>query len=56
MTAYPFTQPTDSPGPRRPGLLPRLVFDLPLQGLGRTSITRAQTPLMSMTEHRKGRA
>ena len=53
MTAPPFTHPTDSPGPRRPVLPPRLSFDLPLQGLERTCITRAQTPLASLTGHRK---
>ena len=54
MDAFTFQVPSDSPGPRRPALPPCLLPDLPLQGLGETSITRAQTPPTRLTNHRKG--
>lgn len=53
MALCSFTHPIDSPGLRRAVLPPRLCFDLPLQGLEGTCITRAQTPLTSLTGHRK---
>ena len=54
MTVYSFIHPTDSPGPRRPILPSHVFLDLPLQGMGRTSITRAQTPPTDGLEQRKG--
>jgi len=56
MTVYSFIHPTDSPGPRRPILPSHLFLDLPLQGMGRTSITRAQTPPIGITRQEKGDA
>ncbi len=56
MNSVPFNRPTGSPGPRRPVLPPRLFLDLPLPGLGQTSITGAQTPPAGVTEWERGKA